>query len=69
MRTPAVYLADDIKTWSTQRMLAPGCWSLARPMSWSSFDLRTRFKLAWRVFTGRYDALVWDERAAPGEGE
>lgn len=32
-------------------------WMLARPLS--SGSLFTRFKLAWKVFTGECDALKW----------
>lgn len=68
MRTPMAYLADDIAEWSTRKELHPGCWSLARPESWTGLNLRQRFKLAWTVFTGRCDALKWDTRASQGEG-
>lgn len=32
-------------------------WVPARPQGW--WSLSSRFKLAWAVFTGRYDALRW----------
>jgi hypothetical protein len=34
-------------------------WVPARPLGYQSF--RSRLKLAWMVFTGRADALVWPE--------
>jgi hypothetical protein len=34
-------------------------WLLARPMG--LFSLRNRIYLAWLVFTGKADALVWPE--------
>lgn len=39
-----------------------GKWKPCRPVSAPTF--RERVKLAWHVFTGRYDALVW-----PGQGD
>lgn len=32
----------------------------ARPMGWSSLPVRLR--AVWLVFTGRADALVWEQR-------
>lgn len=34
-----------------------GQWWPARP--YGMFSLRSRFRLAWAVFTGRADALFW----------
>lgn len=34
-----------------------GQWQPARPYGY--FSLRSRLRLAWLVFTGRADALVW----------
>jgi hypothetical protein len=34
-------------------------WVPARPVGY--FSLRSRFKLAWNVFNGTYDALKWPE--------
>ena len=34
-----------------------GDWVPARPLG--LFSLRNRFKLAWAVFTGKYDAVKW----------
>lgn len=43
-------------------------WVCARPLN-PFFALRHRLTLAWRVFTGRYDALQWVETIrTPGEG-
>lgn len=36
-----------------------GRWVCARPLTMGRWCLLWRIKLAWRVFTGRYDALLW----------
>lgn len=59
MRTPVVYSADQIKTWSVQTMGKNGLWTLARPESWSGVNLRKRVTAAWMVFTGKADVLTW----------
>lgn len=40
-----------------------GSWIPAREynVGWNAIDaIKTRFRLAWMVFTGRADALTWD---------
>jgi hypothetical protein len=37
--------------------LKTATWAIARPITMPT--LRQRITWAWRVFTGRYDALVW----------
>ena len=37
----------------------PGVWSPARPVGFYSWP--ERVKLAWKVFTGKADALVWGD--------
>lgn len=59
MRTPMVFSADEIKTWSVQQCGKNGLWSQARPMSWPGLNLKRRLSAAWMVFTGRADVLVW----------
>ena len=44
--------------WSAQCRLPDGRWVMARPIGY--FSLRSRLKLAWGVFTGKYDALQWE---------
>ena len=36
-----------------------GKWVPARPLGYYSF--RSRLRLAWAVFSGKYDALKWPE--------
>ena len=40
--------------------LRDGRWVAARPVGYPS--ILRRFRLAWGVFTGRYDALKWTEQ-------
>jgi hypothetical protein len=59
-QTPQQIYADDVKASETQTQVTrqgASCWTAARPVSLSS--LRTRFSLAWKVFTGQADALLW----------
>jgi len=37
-----------------------GIWCPARPAGYASF--LNRFKLAWLVFTGKADALIWHKQ-------
>jgi hypothetical protein len=59
MRTPCVFSADDIKTWSVQSKGANGLWTQARPLSYSGINLLRRITAGWMVFTGKADVLVW----------
>ncbi|MBK8246245.1 MAG: hypothetical protein IPK85_02380 [Gemmatimonadetes bacterium] len=45
---------------STRERRSDGRWYRARSFGWHGLVLRTRLRLAWRVFTGRYDALSWE---------
>lgn len=61
---PQVILADRLATgWPSTELKAASTesircfWALARPMSMGG--LGQRIRLAWGVFTGRYDALQW----------
>jgi len=42
-----------------QRQRKDGSWGTARPLGYRTW--KTRFRLAWRVFTGKYDAFEWSE--------
>lgn len=61
MRTPIVYSADEVRSWSVQCKGKNGLWTLSRPMSWPGINLRKRISAAWMVFTGRADVLIWLE--------
>ena len=59
IRRTVVSLLNEYKTGGTYREDVDGIWRPARPYAISS--LIKRFSLAWGVFTGRYDALDWQE--------
>jgi hypothetical protein len=35
-------------------------WIPTRPLTWPGLALRRRLKVAWGVFTGKYDAVFWE---------
>ena len=53
---PGIYLRDS-GDWP-QCVCNDGRWVIARPVALPS--LRQRIVIAWRVFTGQWDALKWD---------
>lgn len=55
---PQVIFADALADCWPQAGNQHG-WVLARPLSCGGFF--TRLELAWRVFTGQYDALAWSD--------
>ena len=58
MKIPSIRYTDDLQNWSEQIEIN-GKWVCARPESWGGLLLFWRIKLAWYVFIGKYDALVW----------
>ena len=56
---PNCYTPEQLQKWDVAREGNEGNWVAARPMQLRGFFLRRRLKLAWGVFTGRYDALRW----------
>lgn len=65
MRQPDIYAVEALHSWPNKELvqLPDGrqYWRLARPMVHNAFSWRWRFKLAWEVFTGEYDAVRWDK--------
>lgn len=59
MNKPALYTADDIKNQDSY-VLIKGEYFLARPRYYMG-SIFYRLKLAYYVFTGKYDALKWNE--------
>jgi hypothetical protein len=59
MRTPIVFSAEDIKTWSVTKSVDGHIYTLARPISWSGLNIWKRITAAWLVFSGKADVLVW----------
>jgi hypothetical protein len=63
-QTPQVIIADSLaKSWPKRSIARASSesvdvfWALARPLSMGG--LLTRLRLAFKVFTGEYDALKW----------
>lgn len=61
MRDPETYCARIIKDWNVDRECKNGIWIPARPLGHNIYPLMSRFKTAWRVLIGKYDALNWEE--------
>jgi hypothetical protein len=61
MRTPDLHHADQIGFGpeTTIGKHPHNARVLVRPFSASGLNLRQRFRMAWAVFTGKYDALSW----------
>ena len=68
MRIPGLIHADAIAkgNWP-QAGLPDGRWVASRPLPY--FGIFERWRLAWLVFTGRADALVWTEQYDASLGE
>lgn len=64
MRTPWLYKANEIKHWANDVKAGRDgreFWIPARPYSLSGLNLIQRLMNAWGVFTGKYDAVDWQE--------
>ena len=59
MNQPNIFMADAIKNWDCDKELQNGVWVPARPIG-GGFSWTWRWKLAWGVLTGKYDALNWE---------
>lgn len=59
MRVPNVYFVDNLDFDSWPRTHFRGRWFRARPMGLDGPFLRYRLRVAWLVFTGRWDAVRW----------
>ena len=56
---PTVYGPFEIQNWPTAG-LHPCGYRPSRPIPFQAVTWR-KFVIAWRVFTGRYDALDWEK--------
>lgn len=66
MNTPAVHTPTEIQDWQCGEEFEPGRYRPARCLGFElSFLHSQRWKIAWRVLVGRYDALDWNA-AEPG---
>jgi len=65
MNTPTIYTPSQLQDWPSAVAQPDGSYIPSRPIAWSlSLFHPRRWKIAWRVFTGRFDALDW-ERVLP----
>ena len=58
MRTPSFRYADDLKEWDCFIEI-DGKFICCRPEGYHGLLFWWRLRMAWNVFTGRYDVLVW----------
>jgi hypothetical protein len=66
MRAPAIWSTKEIRDHNVDICESPkGYWRPARPESNNLRGPFYRFRIAWRVFVGRYDALDWDFMPEP----
>lgn len=64
MKTPCLYKANEIKRWDNDTKAecnGKEIWIPARPCSLSGLNIVQRLMNAWGVFTGKYDAVDWQE--------
>jgi hypothetical protein len=63
MRQPVTYTASEIVNWPNAEKVDLK-WRPSRPCGYTNYrEWRVRLRIAWRVFTGRYDALNWGEHS------
>ena len=58
MRAPNIISVKELHSWNNDAEIN-GKWVPARPIGLHS--LANRIRLAWLVFTGKADALIWPE--------
>lgn len=58
-RQPDIYTAGGIHNQTTSQT-PDGRWVPCRPYPHNAFGFTWRWKLAWGVLTGKYDALKWE---------
>jgi len=58
-----VFTASEIATWHIAEEFEPGKWRPARSCPIYGWRFMERLRVAWRVFTGQYDALNWEEQS------
>jgi hypothetical protein len=63
-KAPNIYTPVQIKKWDVDEgrrdKFGQMYYQPSRPLHWDSIVIR--FKLAWNVFIGKYDALDWHDR-------
>lgn len=62
---PNLYTAEEFYNWEMWARDGDGRYTfMCRPLGWrglSVYSFMFRLKLAWHVFTGKYDALQWKQ--------
>jgi hypothetical protein len=58
MRNPDIYSPSEFK--DSPITFKDGIWIIARPLPFYGLRLFHNLKIAFAVFTGKYDALKWD---------
>lgn len=74
-RQPDVYHIDSLKNWPVQKeikvrvfsdddkkMVTRSYWVEARPVAHNAWSILYRWKIAWAVLIGKYDAVKWHEQ-------
>jgi hypothetical protein len=64
MKTPWLYKANELKHWSSDvkaEFNGKEIFIPARPYTLSGLNIFQRVMNAWGVFTGKYDAVDWQE--------
>lgn len=72
MRTPWLYKANEIKHWEVSSKAERDgreFWIPARSYSLNCLNIIQRFMNAQGVFTGKYDALDWQESLYKEKGK
>ena len=58
MKDPNIWkLQDLLRSVDETTMSIDGVWFPARPLGFPS--IKNRFRAAWKVFTGKADAVIW----------
>lgn len=61
MRVPKVLIEGEILECRDTKTIIDGDWVTARPLWFDGLYLSARISIAWKVFTGKYDAYKWPE--------
>lgn len=64
MRQPCIYTARELKEWSINTEYEYLGWFPARPVGHNVWSWATRWKVAFAVLIGKFDAVDWQERYA-----
>lgn len=68
MNTPRLYKARNLRSMfhpdspQSDMMHPKHGWIPARCLGWPGLKLLHRIKLAWGVFTAKYDVIDWEDR-------